>query len=154
MTNPIDEEYPHDPDLEIVSTRVFRVPRETLFAAWEEPARLQNWWGPKGFSNTFYEFDFREGGRWRFMMHGPEKGNYANEVEFLEIRKPSFIHWKRISQPWFRVQVFFHELQDDQTRLVFKMIFDSAETCNKIKPFAPEKNEENFDRLEKLLESM
>ena len=39
----------------------------------------------------------------------------------------------------FCVQVFFHELQHDQTRLVFKMIFDSAETCNKIKPLHPKR---------------
>ena len=28
------------------------------------------------------------------------------------------------------------------------MIFDSVEDCNKIKVFAVDKNEENFDRLE------
>jgi hypothetical protein len=28
------------------------------------------------------------------------------------------------------------------------MLFDSAEDCNKLKSFAPEKNEENRDRLE------
>lgn len=28
------------------------------------------------------------------------------------------------------------------------MIFNSAEECNKVKAFAVDKNEENFDRLE------
>jgi hypothetical protein len=34
------------------------------------------------------------------------------------------------------------------------MIFDSAKECNKIKAFAVEKNEENFDRLENELTKM
>jgi len=34
------------------------------------------------------------------------------------------------------------------------MLFDSPEECNKIKTFAPEKNEENFDRLENELSKM
>ncbi|MDH7463329.1 hypothetical protein QEG73_18670 [Chitinophagaceae bacterium 26-R-25] len=35
-----------------------------------------------------------------------------------------------------------------------KMLFDTKEECDKIRSFAPEKNEENFDRLEKEIESM
>ncbi len=32
--------------------------------------------------------------------------------------------------------------------LPFKMILNSAGECNKVKKFAVDKNEENFDRLE------
>ncbi len=34
------------------------------------------------------------------------------------------------------------------------MIFDSPEECNKVKVFAVDKNEENFDRLENELTKM
>ena len=34
------------------------------------------------------------------------------------------------------------------------MLFSSAEECNKLKSFAPEKNEENLDRLEEELKRM
>lgn len=34
------------------------------------------------------------------------------------------------------------------------MIFDNVEECNKVKPFAIDKNEENFDRLERELKKM
>lgn len=136
---------------EIVSDRIFNATREKVFAAWEEPLHLQNWWGPKGFTNTFNQFDFREGGSWQFIMHGPGAGNYVNEVVFKTIRKPEFICWDRISQPLFQVQVFFNELPGNRTHLIFKMVFDTEKACNKIKPFAIEKNEENFDRLEKEL---
>lgn len=59
------------PEREIVSSRIFTSPRELVFKAWSDPDHLKNWWGPAGFTNTFEAFDFRPGGRWRFVMHGP-----------------------------------------------------------------------------------
>lgn len=137
-----------NPDSEIVNSRIFNVNRDKLFRAWSEPNHLANWWGPKGFTNTFNEFDFRVGGKWSFIMHGPDKGNYANECEFIKIERPSLIAWKRHSKPLFRILATFEEVTNDQTKLVFKMLFDSAEECAKLKPYVVDKNEENFDRLE------
>lgn len=142
------------PDREIVSSRVFATKRETLYRAWSDPKHLKNWWGPNGFTNTFQEFDFRVGGKWRFVMHGPDKGNYANECEFIKIEVPLLIAWKRHSKPLFQVVAMFREVDTDKTQLIFKMLFETAEECNKIKPFAVEKNEENFDRLESELALM
>jgi uncharacterized protein YndB with AHSA1/START domain len=142
------------PDCEIVSTRIFNFSRELVFRAWSEPEHLKNWWGPAGFTNTFNEFDFRVGGKWSFIMHGPEKGNYTNECEFIKIEKPSIIAWKRYSQPHFQVVALFEELSDDQTKVIFKMLFNSPEECGKLKPFVVDKNEENFDKLEVELKKM
>ena len=142
------------PDSEIVSSRIFNVKRELLFRAWSEPNHLKNWWGPAGFTNTFNEFDFRVGGKWVFIMHGPEKGNYANECEFIKIEPPSLIAWKRYSKPLFQVLATFEEIAKHQTKLVFKMLFATAEECGKVKPFAIKLNEENFDKLEVELTKM
>ncbi|MES2381456.1 MAG: SRPBCC family protein [Bacteroidota bacterium] len=136
------------PDCEIVSTRIVNAPRELVYKAWTDPNHLKNWWGPKGFTNTFNEFDLRPGGKWSFIMHGPDKGNYANECEFIKIEKPALIAWKRFSKPLFQVLATFEEVADNKTKIVFKMLFDSADECNKLKKFVPEKNEENFDKLE------
>lgn len=142
------------PDSEIVSSRIFNVPREHLFRAWSDPNHLKNWWGPAGFTNTFNEFDFRVGGKWSFVMHGPDKGNYANECEFIKIDVPSLIAWKRISKPLFQVVATFEEVSQDQTKLVFKMLFTTAEECGKLRPFVVDKNEENFNKLEAELTKM
>lgn len=136
------------PDCEIVSTRTVKASRELVFRAWSDPIHLKNWWGPAGFTNTFDEFDFRVGGKWRFIMHGPEKGHYRNECEFIKLDFPSLIAWKRHSKPHFQVVAMFESVSEEQTRIVFKMLFNSAEECRKIKAFAVDKNEENFDRLE------
>ena len=142
------------PDCEIVSSRIFNFSRELTFRAWSEPEHLKNWWGPAGFTNTFNEFDFRVGGKWSFIMHGPEKGNYPNECEFIKIEKPSLIAWKRYSKPLFQVLATFEEISKEQTKIVFKMLFTSAEESNKLRPFVVDKNEENFDKLENELIKM
>lgn len=110
--------------------------------------------GSAGFTNTFNEFDFRVGGKWRFIMHGPDKGNYVNECEFIKIEPPSRIAWQRISKPIFQVVATFEEISEDKTSLVFKMLFNTPEECRKIKPFVIDKNEENFDKLENELIKM
>jgi uncharacterized protein YndB with AHSA1/START domain len=142
------------PETEIVSSRVFNFPIAKVFKAWEDPEHLKQWWGPKGFTNTFHEFDFRVGGHWKLTMHGPEKGNYENHAEFIRIEKPNLIYWKRHSQPLFHILATFEAVGADKTKLVFKMLFGTSKECDKIRPFAPEKNEENFDRLEVVLGEM
>lgn len=139
---------------EIVSSRIVNAPRELVFRAWTEPDHLKKWWGPAGFTNTFNEFDFQVGGKWNFVMHGPDKGNYPNECEFIKIEKPSLIAWKRHSKPLFQILVTFEEVSKDTTKIIFKMLFDSVAACNKLKPFVIDKNEENFDKLESELKVM
>ena len=142
------------PDHEIVSSRTVNATRDLVFKAWADPNHLKNWWGPKGFTNTFNEFDFRPGGKWSFTMHGPDKGNYKNECEFIKIETPSLIAWKRYTKPLFQVLATFEEISKDQTKIVFRMLFNSAEESNKLRPFVVDKNEENFDKLENELIKM
>jgi hypothetical protein len=40
------------------------------------------------------------------------------------------------------------EAELGRTRVVFKMIFNSAEECEKVKRYVVKGNEQNFDRLE------
>ena len=139
---------------EIVSTRTVHASREIVFTAWTNPDHLKNWWGPAGFTNTFHEFDLRTGGMWRFTMHGPDKGNYENACEFTEILKPALLSWKRHSQHLFSVVAFFEDADPGHTKITFRMIFATAKECEKLRPFVVDKNEENFDRLERELECM
>lgn len=151
MTNEILET---TPESEIVSTRIFNCNREIMYEAWSNPEHLKTWWGPKGFTNTFNEFDFRPNGKWRFIMHGPEKGNYVNECTFIKIIPLKLIAWNRSSQPLFQVVATFEEVTKNKTKLVFKMKFETVNECNKLKPFVVDKNEENFDKLEIVLQKI
>lgn len=131
----------------IVSTRVFAASREKMFGAFADPAQLAQWWGPNGFTNTFRQFDFRPGGRWRFTMHAPNGAESHNESDFTEIVKPErivFVHQLPVHR--FEMTMTFAD-QAGKTALTWRMIFDSVSDCEPIKRFIVEANEQNFDRL-------
>ena len=111
---------------EIVSARILDAPRERVFAAWTDPARLARWWGPKGFRNTFHEFDPRPGGVWRFIMHGPDGRDYPNRIVYVEIVKPERLVYTHVSGPKFQATATFDE-QGGKTTLTMRMLFDTAE---------------------------
>lgn len=139
-----------DPACEIVSTRTFPVPRERVFAAFTDPGQLKRWWGPAGFTNTFHEFDFRPGGMWRFVMHGPDGTNYVNESQFLETvdnERIVFDHLRTMHR--FRMAMTF--AGRSETTLTWRQRFETAEECEKVKAFAGPANEQNFDRLAAVL---
>jgi len=71
MTSMTDTAPADTPDREIVVTRVFDAPRALVFKAWTDPKHLAHWWGPNGFTITTHEMQFKPGGSWRFVMHGP-----------------------------------------------------------------------------------
>ncbi len=143
------------PDVtEIMSSRDFHFPREAVFAAFSDPQQLTQWWGPAGFTNTFHQFDFRPGGDWKFVMHGPNGTDYDNHSVFAEIVSPERIVFDHVCDPEFRMSMTLAELPKKRTRLVWRMKFETVELRDKIASFAVDKNEENFDRLTKVLQSV
>ncbi len=52
---------------EIVITRVFDAPRETVWDAWTDPLQVVQWWGPRGFTTTIQEMDLKPGGVWQLI---------------------------------------------------------------------------------------
>lgn len=141
------------PGCEIVSTRIINYPRELVWKAYTDPTHVAMWWGPKGFTNTFHEFDFKVGGNWRYIMHGPNGGNYNNHSIFTEIVKLKRLALDRVTVPLFKAVTVFED-ESGKTKITYRMIFKTAEECNKVKNFAGSANEENFDRLEEELRSM
>lgn len=139
---------------EIISKRVFEATKELLYRAWAEPAHLKNWWGPNGFTNTFYEFDFSAGGKWRFTMHGPDGKGYENESEFEMIKECELIRLHHISKPEYRAEFRFLADGNSSSLLEWKMVFTEQKTYEALKDIVAEKNEENLDRLEAELEKM
>ena len=139
---------------EIVSRRVFAAPRELVFEAFSNPDHLVHWWGPKGFTNTFREFDLRPGGAWRFVMHGPDGVEYDIAKDFVEVVKPERIVLQhRDPMHGFRMTMTFAE-HSGKTELTWSMRFDSGAEAVKVKGFITESNEGNFDRLQAYLATM
>jgi uncharacterized protein YndB with AHSA1/START domain len=133
---------------EIVSVRVFPFPREAVFAAFSDPAQLAVWWGPAGFSNRIHAFDLRPGGDWRLTMTGPDGSAFENHARFTVIEPPArieFVHVEPVHR--FRMVMAFEARGAQQTRLTWRMIFDSADEYARVRDFIVPANEQNFDRL-------
>lgn len=145
---------PTIPDSQIFSSRELNAPVEIVYQAFANPEQLKVWWGPEGFTNTIHEFDLRPDGKWLLTMHGPEKGNYENSSVFKTVVPNELIAWTRLSQPLFDMEIGFEKISDSKSKISFRMIFNSAEECKKLKKFVQPNNEENFDRLERLLSAV
>ena len=72
-------------DREIVISRVIGAPRELVFEAFTRVRHLSRWWGPEGFTTTTRSFEFRVGGEWDFVMHGPDGTDYQEWITWREI---------------------------------------------------------------------
>jgi uncharacterized protein YndB with AHSA1/START domain len=82
---------PATADREIVISRMIDAPRELVFEAFTEVRHLSRWWGPEGFTTTTRAFEFREGGEWDFVLHGPDGTNYQEWISWTEITPPEHI---------------------------------------------------------------
>lgn len=76
---------PYDLNLQ----RTFAAPRELVFKAWTDPARLAAWWGPRGFTNPVCRFDARVGGEIYIDMQAPDGTVFPMGGTVDEIDPPS-----------------------------------------------------------------
>ena len=140
-------------DNKIQSTRLLPYPRAKVFRAYSDPALLTQWFGPNGFTSTFHEFDFRNGGRWHFTFHGPNGANYDNEWIFRSIVPDQRIEADHLSAPRFHKVATLTD-EAGKTRLTWDATFESADVLAGLKSIIVPANEQNFDRLEAVLAKM
>lgn len=145
---------------ELVVTRILDAPRELVFKAWTDPQHLVHWWGPKGFTITVREIDVRQGGVWRFILHGPDGTDHENKITYIEIVEPErliYIHGGETADEseQFRVTVAFAD-QGGRTTLTIRMVFASTaardKAINEIGAIAGAN--QTLDRLEAQLAEM
>jgi uncharacterized protein YndB with AHSA1/START domain len=141
MTQPVSP----TADREFVHSRLIDAPPGHVFAAISDPARLARWWGPDGFSSSFEVFEFRPGGRWLFVMHGPDGANYPNESVFREVT-PQRVVLDHLSGHHFEMTITL-TAQAGKTLVGWRQVFDDAAEKERIAPFVLPANEQNLDRL-------
>lgn len=121
---------------EMIFTRVLNAPRELVFDAWTKPEHLAEWYGPNGFTITTKTIEVKPGGRWDFIMHGPEGDDYPNKIKFLEVIKPEKLVYTHTGDGEtddvkFHVTVSFEDL-DGKTRLTMHSVFETPEELAKV----------------------
>jgi uncharacterized protein YndB with AHSA1/START domain len=144
----------------IIGIREFDAPRALVFSAWTDARHLAQWWGPNGFTTTTSSFDFRPGGVWRFVMHGPDGRDYQNRVTFDEIVPPERIVYHHgggddVEPVRFTQTVVFEDI-GGRTRLTWRSDFPTAaERDRVIKEYGADKGRvECMARLAEFVSAM
>jgi uncharacterized protein YndB with AHSA1/START domain len=132
------------------SSRKFPYSPEDIFAAIENPALLAKWWGPDGFTNIFEVFEFRPGGRWKFVMHGPQGTHHPNENIFLEILRLEKVVIRHDCAPFFTLTIQLEQVPEG-TLLDWQQDFDDSQIAHSIAHIIEPSNEQNLNRLENVL---
>ena len=131
-------DYVEHVDRELFLSREFQAPRELVWNAMTQPEHVVRWWGPRGFTSTIETMDFRVGGVWKFVMHGPDGTDYPNEHQFQEI----VLHEKIVMshgggraeaiQVRSRATWTFETIPGGKTRVKLRMVFPTAEHRDRV----------------------
>ncbi|WP_172299852.1 SRPBCC family protein [Pseudoruegeria sp. HB172150] len=125
-------------DRTLTITRVMPAPRSAVWAAWTDPKRLPQWWGPRGFTCRTHEIDIREGGVWRFHMIGPDGTIYPNRHRFTRIAPEHAIDYllddDGKGDHSFDAVVTFEEVKDG-TEVSLRMVLPTAEEARMVEQF-------------------
>ena len=117
-------------DREIVMSRVISARRELVFEAFTQVRHLSRWWGPEGFSTTTRSFEFRVGGAWDFVMHGPDGTDYQEWITWREIVPPqriALLHGESRTDPDAFESFLTFESTGERTRIAMRTVFPTRE---------------------------
>lgn len=142
---------------EIRLTREFDAPGNMVFDAWTDAEKIRQWWGPNGFTTTTKKMDFKVGGEWIFIMHGPDGTDYPNHIVYKKIVEPEYLEYDHYGdknaeeKPHFKTTVKFID-KGEKTKVNMRMEFPTAEARNEAAEFgAVEGGNQTLNRLEKFL---
>jgi len=121
-----------------------------VYGAFASPDLLALWWGPDGFTNTFEVFEFKAGGKWKFVMHGPDGKNYQNESVFAQLEPGSKVVIEHVCAPYFTLTVALTPVAGG-TRVSWEQVFADAGTAQAVKAVVGPANEQNLDRMTQAL---
>src|ERR1700750_694434 len=144
---------PATADREIVISRLLSAPRELVCEAFTEVRHLSRWWGPEGFTTTTRAFEFRVGGEWNFVMHGPDGTDYQEWISWTEIVPPeriALLHGESRGDPNAFESVLTFAADGAATRLEMRTVFPTKEMRDEVveKYHAIEGGEQTLRKLD------
>ena len=67
---------------------------DRVWQMWEDPRRLEKWWGPPTYPATFERHEFTEGGVVTYHMTGPEGEKYPGRWNVRNVGKPTLLEFE------------------------------------------------------------
>jgi uncharacterized protein YndB with AHSA1/START domain len=117
-------------DREVAISRVIDASRERVFEAFTDVRHLSRWWGPEGFTTTTRSFEFRVGGVWHFVLHGPDGTDYAEWITWTDIAPPeriAMLHGESPDDPNAFESILTFATNDAATRIEMRTTFPTKE---------------------------
>ena len=113
----------HDPETDLVLSRVLRAPRAAIWACWTTPAHLVHWFVPRPHRVTACHMDLWPGGAFNttFDVDGAVIENKGVILEVIAQEKLVFTDtytegWKPAREPFMTAVMTFDDLGGGQTR--------------------------------------
>jgi uncharacterized protein YndB with AHSA1/START domain len=135
-----------------IAERKIAASAQEIFGAFENPDLMGKWWGPTGFTLTSNTFEFKPGGKWSFVMHGPDGKDYPNENVFQEITKPNKVVMRHDCNPYFTATAIIEDAPGGAI-VRWHQKFDSEEVADSIAHIVKPANEQILEKLKMLVES-
>ena len=136
--------------------QIFRTQRtlpfspQAIYNAFSSADLLAQWWGPEGFTNEFETFEFQVGGRWTFVMVGPDGKRYPNQSVFTALEPASRVVIRHDCEPLFTLSVQLMQTVEG-THVQWEQVFDDVQIAQAVKAMVQHANEQNLDRLNRVL---
>ncbi|MAS91868.1 MAG: hypothetical protein CMO55_01630 [Verrucomicrobiales bacterium] len=135
----------------ISSEREFPVSMSSLYRAFSDTEVREKWWGPNGFSSETEKCELKKGGEWILDMIGPNGHRYPNRSVFLEVEPEALVIYDH-EEPSFVMKMEFISTENG-SRLKWTMDFKEKDESDKFRAFLENANQENFDRLARVLDN-
>lgn len=142
-------------DTEIVIERSFNAPPSLVFAAWTKPKHVRRWYGLHFLTMTVCEIDLRVGGKWRYVLQGPDGSEHSFSGEYKEIMPPERLVYSEGYEAMpghdYLVTTSFRE-ENGKTRFTSTMLYQSKADRDGHAASGMEPGmRETLDRLEQFL---
>jgi len=84
----------HDPQAQTLTiTAEFKAPPDHVWALWQDPHKLERWWGPPGWPATFLVHTLEPGSRSDYFMTGPNGVRSPGWISVLAANAPKALEF-------------------------------------------------------------
>ncbi len=155
MSNPLKLSIPNGAPF-IETEREFDFPVEAVFQAHKDPELIAQWLGPRGMESRVEEYDFRAGGRYRYVHTDPEGNAYAFNGVFHTVRENDFavqtFEFEGFPDVVSIESLTFQDLGNGRCKLIGHAVYPTQEARDGMAQSGMEAGlTEGYERLDELL---